>query len=172
MKKLFCILLYLPLIFSSCKEEEEEVILSNDIIVGDWVLYHKEIFDSDNNLSFSANNAGDSETTTLSIKSDYTWSAPGGFAAQPVSNLWATTEFWFNGNYIGVWIKNEYGFYRFTDDDSAINCQDAFFYCNNNIVVLQIGGHQGSNQNKQLYYFQRTGYNFSDCDEISYNENP
>ena len=64
MKKIFCVLLYLPLIFSSCKEEEE-VILANDIIVGDWIIYHKEVTGSDSNLSFAENY--DLETISLSV---------------------------------------------------------------------------------------------------------
>jgi len=160
MKKLFCVIVFLPLIFSSCKEEEE-VILSNDIIVGDWIIYHKEIFDSDNNLSFAETNSYDLETISLSVKSDYTWTAPLN-SAQP-SNPWG------GYNAGGSW-ELSYNYYYFDLDITSGWTHS--FYCNNNIVVLQIGGGLGSNQNKQLYYFQRTGYDFSNCDEISYNENP
>ena len=159
MKKLFCALVYLPLIFSSCKEEEE-VILSNDIIVGDWIIYHKEIFDSDNNLSF-AENSYDLETISLSVKSDYTWTAP--LNSDQPSNPWG------GYNAGGSW-ELSYNYYYFDFDITSGWTHS--FYCNNNIVVLQRGGGQGSNQNKRLFYFQRTEYDFSDCDEISYNENP
>ena len=160
MKKLFCVLVYLPLIFSSCKEEEE-VILSNDIIVGDWIIYHKEVTGSDGTLSF-AENSYDLETISLSVKSDYTWTAPL-HADQP-------TNPWEGLNAGGLWyLQNNY--YYFEDSDINNGWTNSF-YCSNNIMKLSTGGYVNSPADKLIYYFQRDGYDFSDCNEVSYLENP
>ena len=160
MKKLFCVLVYLPLIFSSCKEEEE-VILSNDIIVGDWIIYHKEVTGSDGTLSF-AENSYDLETISLSVKSDYTWTAP--------SNVDQPSSPWEGLNAWGSW-ELSYNYYYF-DDSNIYSGWTHSFYCSNNIMKLSTGGDPSSPADKLIYYFQRDGYDFSDCDEVSYLENP
>ena len=160
MKKLFWVVVYLPLIFSSCKEEEE-VILSNDIIVGDWIIYHKEVTGSDSTLSF-AENSYDLETISLSVKSDYTWTAP--LNANQPSNPWEGL------NAGGSW-ELSYNYYYFDDSDISSGWTHSF-YCSNNFMKLSTGGDPSSPADKLIYYFQRDGYDFSDCDEISYYENP
>lgn len=159
MKKIFCVLLYLPLIFSSCKEEEE-VIVANDIIVGDWIIYHKEVTGSDSTLSFAENY--DLETISLSVKSDYTWTFhyDGTQPEHPWDGLNAGGSWYLQNNY-----------YYFEDSDINNGWTNSF-YCSNNIMKLSTGGYVNSPADKLIYYFQRDGYDFSDCNEVSYLENP
>ena len=88
MKQLFLIIMCFSLIFPSCKEEEE-VILANDIIVGDWIIYHKEVTGSDGTLSF-AENSYDLETISLSVKS------PSGPTAKATVPLISMSESFFS----------------------------------------------------------------------------
>ena len=159
MKKIFCVLLYLPLIFSSCKEEEK-VIVANDIIVGDWIIYHKEVTGSDSTLSFAENY--DLETISLSVKSDYTWTFPydGTQPEHPWDGLNAGGSWYLQNNY-----------YYFENSDINNGWTNSF-YCSNNIMKLSTGGYVNSPADKLIYYFQRDGYDFSDCNEVSYLENP
>ena len=148
------------LIFASCKEEEEELV-SNDVIVGDWIIYHKEVTGSDESLSFAANSS-DLETITLSVKSDYTWT--GNYSINQTSNEWD------DNNAGGSWsLENNYYFFN---GSRTINGFIHSFFCSNNIMKLSTGGDPSSQANKVIYYFQRDGYDFSDCNEVSYLENP
>ena len=138
----------------------EEVIVANDIIVGDWIIYHKEVTGSDSTLIFAENY--DLETISLSVKSDYTWTYTIDFT-QPEHP-------WDGLNAGGSW-ELFYNYYYFDDSDISSGWTHSF-YCSNNFMKLSTGGDPSSPADKLIYYFQRDGYDFSDCDEISYYENP
>lgn len=102
------------------------------------------------------------ETISLSVKSDYTWTFPYD-DTQPV-------HAWDGLNAGSSWyLQNNY--YYFEDSDINNGWTNSF-YCSNNIMKLSTGGYVNLPADKLIYYFQRDGYDFSDCNEVSYLENP
>ena len=146
MKKL--LLLSAILVFA-CSSDDNDNNNSNDPIVGTWEIFYSEANDSSNQWS------GTFETPI----GDFTWI----FKSDGTYDIIDSGLLEQN---IGTWTNTGNNIYKFTDDGDNENFDTINFLCSNNILIYDYGGSYNT-----LEYFQKEGYNYQNCNEITYNAN-
>ena len=152
MKYKFSFFLLLAFLILSCEKTDEEnnnIVTSNDPIVGYWDFFYEEIIIGN---TWNGNNL---DKCCFSFLDNGTWSCSDDFNGPSTNGTWENT-----GN-------NIYLIYY----SSGANFPDTWevnFYCDNNIMI-DIAGLQPSNQ---VIYWQKQGYNFFNCNNIPFNITP
>ena len=146
MKKL--LLLSAILVFA-CSSDDNDNNNSNDPIVGTWEIFYSEANDSSNQWS------GTFETPI----GDFTWI----FKSDGTYDIIDSGLLEQN---IGTWTNTGNNIYKFTDDGDNENFDTINFLCSNNILIYDYSGSYST-----LEYFQKEGYNYQNCNEITYNAN-
>ena len=146
MKKL--LLLSAILVFA-CSSDDNDNNNSNDPIVGTWEIFYSEALDPSNQWS------GSFETPI----GDFTWI----FKSDGTYDIIDSGLLEQN---IGTWTNTGNNIYKFTDDGDNENFDTINFLCSNNILIYDYSGSYST-----LEYFQKEGYNYQNCNEITYNAN-
>ena len=151
MKYKFTFFLLLAFIVLSCEKNEEEnnILTSNDPIVGYWDFFYEEVNIGN---SWNGNNI---EKCCFSFLENGTWSCSDDFNGPSTNGTWERVD---NNNYLIYY-------------SSGANVPDTWevnFYCDNNIMI-DIAGLQPSNV---IFYWQKQGYNFFNCNNIPFNVTP
>ena len=148
MKKLLLLSALLIFACSSDDNDNSNDNNSNDPIVGTWEIFYSEATDASNNWQ------GGFETPI----GDFTWIfnsdgsydiIDGGFLEQN----------------IGTWTNVGDNIYKFTEGQDEL-FDTLTFLCSNNILIYDFGGAYS-----ELEYFKKEGYNYQNCNEITYNAN-
>ena len=146
MKKL--LLLSAILVFA-CSSDDNDNNNSNDPIVGTWEIFYSETF-----LDISNQWSGSFDT----LIGDFTWI----FKSDGTYDIIDSGLLEQN---MGTWTNTGNNIYKITDGDDeyfdTIN-----FLCSNNILIYDFNGSYSI-----LEYFQKEGYNYQNCNEITYNAN-
>ena len=146
MKKL--LLLSAILVFA-CSSDDNDNNNSNDPIVGTWEIFYSEALDPPDQWS------GSFETPI----GDFTWI----FKSDGTYDIIDSGLLEQN---IGTWTNTGNNIYKFTDDGDNENFDTINFLCSNNILIYDYSGSYST-----LEYFQKEGYNYQNCNEITYNAN-
>ena len=152
MKYKFTFFLLLAFIILSCEKNEEEnnnILNSNDPIVGYWDFFYEEVNIGN---SWNGNNI---EKCCFSFLENGTWSCSDDFNGPSTNGTWERVDI------------NSYSIYY----SSGANFPDTWevnFYCDNNIMI-DVAGLQPSNV---IFYWQKQGYNFFNCNNIPFNVTP
>jgi len=147
MKKSLIILLFIPLIFACSKDDNDDA-NSNDPIVGTWEIFYSEALDSSNQW-------GGGFDTPIG---DYTWI----FKSDGSYDI---IDSGFLDQNMGTWTNMGNNIYKITDAEGEYS-DTINFLCSNNILIYDYGGTYTT-----LEYFQKEGYNYQNCNEITYNAN-
>ena len=152
MKYKFTFFLLLAFIILSCEKNEEEnnnILTSNDPIVGYWDFFYEEVNVGN---SWNGNNI---EKCCFSFLENGTWSCSDDFNRPSTNGTWERVD------------NNSYSIYY----SSGANFPDTWevnFYCDDNIMI-DVAGLQASNV---IFYWQKQGYNFFNCNNIPFNVTP
>ena len=152
MKYKFTFFLLLAFIILSCEKNEEEnnnILTSYDPIVGYWDFFYEEVNIGN---SWNGNNI---EKCCFSFLENGTWSCSYDFNLPSTNGTWERVDI------------NSYLIYY----SSGANFPDTWevnFYCDNNIMI-DVAGLQSSNV---IFYWQKQGYNFFNCNNIPFNVTP
>ena len=148
MKKL--LLLSALLIFACSSDDNDNTNNnnSNDPIVGAWEIFYSEALDSSNQWD------GGFETPI----GDFTWIFKSDGSYDIIDSGFLEQNW-------GTWTNTGNNIYKITDTEGeyfdTIN-----FLCSNNILIYDFDGEYNT-----LEYFQKEGYNYQNCNELTFNAN-
>lgn len=148
MKKLLLLSAFLIFACSSDNNDNTYINNSNDPIVGAWEIFYSEGLDSSNQWD------GSFDTPI----GDFTWIFKSDGSYDIIDSGFLEEN-------MGTWTNTGDNIYKFTEGEDEY-FDTIYFLCSNNILIYDFGGAYS-----ELEYFQKEGYNYQNCNEITFNAN-